>query len=55
MKFVYDETYDARGWFDPTLTADGWWDDEMSQDDEVVPPGVTGQEWLQAARRKHRR
>ena len=49
IKYIYDHTYDAQGWFDPMLTQYGWLDDEFSRQLEQS-------EWIitQGRRRKHR-
>lgn len=31
IKYSYDETYDAKGWFDSTLIGVGWFDKGFSE------------------------
>lgn len=42
QKYVYDETYNVKGWFDTTQTSSGWFDTGFSED-AGAPPSTTGQ------------
>lgn len=36
MKYVYDETYEIKGWFDTVLTSSGWFDNGFSESESTV-------------------
>jgi hypothetical protein len=54
LRYVYEDRYDARGWFDPMLTLAGWLDDELTEEG-AAPPTPTANAWHHFRRDRGRR
>ena len=37
IQYIYDQTWDIRGWWGPTLTLSGWFDKDWTEATESSP------------------